>query len=572
MIKHFFLNTFLLIFCAFDSVSQDRFPKDYFISPVDFPIVLSGTFAELRVNHFHSGIDITTQQAEGKSVYACADGYVSRIKISPYGFGKALYVTHPNGYTTVYAHLKGFNPVIGAWLKSEQYKVEQFDVDLFPAKDLLLVKKGEIICYSGNTGSSEGPHLHFEIRDSKTEKPVNPQLFGFSIKDFIRPVITSVRIYPEGNDSKILGQVTPYTPEIIGWGPVYRLKNQDTISIAGKFSIGLQCSDLHNGSKNKNGISRFAVFVDSVLEFDWQAETFAFAESRYINSFIDYSQYYKNGQRFIRTRIDPNNKLSMYKCSGNNGIFNTIPDSVRHVKIVATDANNNESVLRFVIRGENPDLSENQTLSENLIFSYLKNNSYATEGLIIDVPGNSLYDNLEFSCTVAKPLSFTCSPVFKIHNPEIPLHDYIDLTITIDSIYQAIGNSLTLVSLKPGRPPYSIGGQFDNGVFKVKIREFGNYTVMADTIAPVIKALNISNGKTISKQKTIKINISDGLSGIKSYKAYLNDKWILMDYDAKDRLLEYERDERLTIGTNKFLLVVEDYCGNTARYEATLTN
>ena len=375
MIKQFCLYTFLLLFSAFTSVSQDRYPKDYFISPVDFPIVLSGTFAELRGNHFHSGIDITTRQTEGKPVFACADGYVSRIKISPYGYGKALYVSHPNGYTTVYAHLSGFNPVIDAWLKSEQYKLEQFDVDLFPAKELLPVLKGEIICYSGNSGSSEGPHLHFEIRDSQTEKPINPQLFGFEIKDFIRPAISAMRIYPEGPGSKIQGADIAYSPEIAGWGPVYRLSNQDTIVIAGDFSIGLLCSDLLNGSKNKNGISRFSVFIDSVPEFEWQAETFTFAETRYINSFIDYPQYHKNGQRFIRTRIDPNNKLSMYKYAGNSGIFNTIPDSVRHIKIVAGDANNNESVLRFVIRGEKPELTENQTVSDKLIFSYLKNNS-----------------------------------------------------------------------------------------------------------------------------------------------------------------------------------------------------
>ncbi len=315
----------IIIFSVFSLNAQDNYPKDYFISPVDFPISLSGTFAELRAGHFHSGIDIRTAGEEGKPIVACADGYVARIKISPYGFGKALYIDHPNGYTTVYAHLQKMSPAIDAWLKSEQYKLEKFDVDLFPPKNLLKVKQGEIICYSGNSGSSEGPHLHFEIRNTKTEMPVNPQLFGLPVKDFIRPVISALRISPEVNGGTINGKTTPLIPELTGWGPVYKLKDKNPININGSYSISVQVSDLLNGSNNKNGIFRFAVYIDSVLCFDWQAETFNFNETRYINSFIDYSHYYNTGKRYITTRIAPNNKLTMYKTATNQGIFYCCP-------------------------------------------------------------------------------------------------------------------------------------------------------------------------------------------------------------------------------------------------------
>lgn len=563
----------IFIFSASSLFSQTKqYPTDYFGSPVGFPIILSGNFAELRSNHFHSGIDITTQKEEGKSVFACADGYVSRIRISPYGFGKALYIDHPNGYTTVYAHLKGFNTEIDNWVRSEQYRLEQFDVDLFPPKDLLRVSKGELICLSGNSGSSEGPHLHFEVRDTKSEMPIDPQLFGFPVKDFIRPAITSARIYPEGEGSTINGSYVPLDREIAGWGPVHRLQKQDTVHIAGSFSLGLGCYDLLNGSRNKNGISRYAVFIDSVLKFDWQAETFSFSESRYVNSFIDYANYYKTGNRYLRTRIDRNNKLSMYRNAGCRGIFDVVPDSLHHIRIIITDAGKNESVLRFVAKGEKITTSERQPVSTRPIFNCLKPNTWSEEGIKIDVPVSSLYEDIAFDLTTSDQLPYTWSKIYNIHHPEVPLHDYIGLSIALDSSVVPMGKKLTLASLRPGKSPNSTGGWVENGVFRARIREFGQYAVMADTICPVIKPLNISDCKDISSQKTIRISISDDFSGISSYRATLNGNWILMDYDPKNRLLEYTRDQRLVPGENEFILTIEDYCGNITSFEATLLN
>lgn len=561
----------IIIFSVFSLNAQDNYPKDYFISPVNFPVSLSGTFAELRAGHFHSGIDIRTAGDEGKPIVACADGYVARIKISPYGFGKALYIDHPNGYTTVYAHLQKMSPAIDAWLKSEQYKLEKFDVDLFPPKNLLKVKQGEVICYSGNSGSSEGPHLHFEIRNTKTEMPVNPQLFGLPVKDFIRPVISALRISPEVNGGTINGKTTPLIPELTGWGPVYKLKDKNPININGSYSISVQASDLLNGNNNKNGIFRFAVYIDSVLCFDWQAETFNFNETRYINSFIDYSHYYNTGKRYITTRIAPNNKLSMYKTATNQGIFTAIPDSIHHLKIVISDAGYNESILRFTVKGGEVMRSEkNQNNSGSIIFSYQKPNSFSEKGLVLVVPGKSLYDDLDFNYSVSGARPNTCSPVYTLHNAEVPLFDNIDVSVVVDSAYRHLGKKLILARLRKDRSPASAGGKYSNGFLKASIREFGQYTVMADTTAPVIKALNISDGEIITTQQSIRIKISDDFSGIGTYNAYLNGKWILMDYDAKNQLLEYLRDDRLLKGENEFLLTIEDNCGNSSTLKTTI--
>jgi len=569
--RHFI---FVLLFIITSSIgAQSQYPKDYFIPPVDFQLSLSGTFAELRANHFHSGIDIRTNGEEGKPVFACADGYVSRIKISAFGFGKALYIDHPNGYTTVYAHVNGFNPIIDKWVKSEQYRLEQFETDLFPPKDLLLVRQGEMVCYSGNSGSSEGPHLHFEIRNTKTEMPVDPQLFGFQIKDYIRPAITGIRIYPEGAGSRVNGQTNTTDFETAGWGPVYRLKNPDTLLISGDFSIGVMAYDLLNGSKNKNGVSSYSVYIDSLLKFDWLAETFSFSESRYINSFIDYAEYYRSGQRYMRTKVAPNNSLSMYKSAGSRGIFTTTPDSVHSVKIVVKDANKNESILRFSLRGQGkPEILKKAADDKPMISCAKENNNYSAKGITINIPGKSIYEDLTLSYKALKPLITTCSVIHQIHYQEVPLHNYIDLSVAVDSGFVKYGNKLLLAKIRPGKSPSAAGGKYEAGKISARVREFGNYAVMADTAAPVIKPLNISEGKNIAKQATIRISISDNLSGIDTYNAWLNNKWILMDYDAKNRLLQYKIDERLTKGSNEFLIKVVDACGNTGTYEATVIN
>ncbi len=563
----------LLLLVVYQSFSQEKkYPQDYFSSPVGFPIILSGNFAELRGNHFHSGIDITTQKEEGKTVFACADGYVSRIKISPYGYGKALYIDHPNGYTTVYAHMKGFSIDIGSWVKSEHYRQEQFDVDLFPVKGLLPVKKGEAIGFAGNSGTSEGPHLHFEVRETASEMPVDPQLFGFPVKDYIRPVMSSLMLYPEGEGSSINGAVVPLNMEMAGWGPVHRFRNKDTLKVAGKFSLGLQCYDLLNGSKNRNGINRYAVYIDSVLKFEWQAETFSFSETRYVNSFIDYEIYQRTGNRYLKTKIDPNNKLGMYRFARNRGIFTTLPDSIHHIKVVISDAGNNESFLRFVIWGETAGSTVQKRGSDKPLFYCLKENHFSGEGITISIPATSLYDDLNFEFSVSAALPHTCSKVYQIHNPGTPLHDYVDLTIVPDSAFLNLTGKLTLALLRAGKQPNSVGGQFEKGVFRARIREFGQFALMADTVNPVIKPLNIVDRKDISSQKTIRISISDDFSGIKSYRATLNGKWILMDYDAKNRLLEYQYDEQIVAGQNAFTLTVTDYCGNMNIYEAMLFN
>ncbi|MGA2822054.1 MAG: M23 family metallopeptidase, partial [Bacteroidales bacterium] len=290
-----------------------RYPKNYFRSPVDFPIMLAGGFGDVRQNHFHSGIDIRTGGEEGKPVYATADGYISRINISSTGFGKALYITHPNGFTSVYGHLKKLNGVIGNWIREQQYKKESFEIDIPVDAGVLKVKKGDIIAYSGNTGLSEGPHLHFEIRDAATQEIINPLLFGLPFKDSTPPKIYNVRIYPFDENSMVNFSGNPVTLIVNGSGNNCKVSSKDTVRVSGNIIFGIQALDFSNDTGSRDGITSIELFVDTVCYFSQKIERFAFAETRYANSVLDYPQVVKNGQRIMRSYIAPNNKLSMYK-------------------------------------------------------------------------------------------------------------------------------------------------------------------------------------------------------------------------------------------------------------------
>lgn len=562
--------TFLFFLIGISAYAQPLYPQNLFVPPVDFPMLLSGTFAELRSNHFHSGIDIKTGGSEGKNINAAADGYISRIKVSPYGFGKAIYIQHSNGYSTVYGHLRNFMPEIEKWVKSEQYRLQSFDVDLFPEKGMFPVRQGKQIAWSGNSGSSQGPHLHFEIRDSRTEEPMDPIQFGFDVKDFTRPTLSGFRIYPAGNTSTVNGSNKPFQAELKGWGPDYRFKPLDTVRVSGEVYFGLEAYDLLNDASNKNGINLVKVFVDSELQFHWEANKFSFAETRYLNSMIDYATYYHSGKRYFLTRVSPQNKLSLYKLRSNAGIIKTIAGKSQKIRIIIADGKRNESELNFIIKGvAGANAVADKTIGAQQ-FSSQTLNQFRNPHINISMPGKCLYEDIPFEYSAEPSKPWSCAMVHKIHDPAIPVHDYFDISIRIDSACKAKAAQLVVVKLNKSNRPVYAGGEIDGQFIKARIREFGNYTLMADSIAPKIKAVNITNGKNLQNQKTIEMTISDDLSGIKKYNGFLNGQWILMDFDAKNSLLRYDFDDRLKVGKNQFKLEVTDNVGNKGVYEAAL--
>jgi hypothetical protein len=571
----------VLLVSVFSSFSQTAYPKDYFQPPLQMRLLLAGTFGEIRSNHFHSGIDIKTAGVEGAPVYAVADGYVSRIKVSAYGFGKAIYITHPNGYVSVYGHLSKYSRVIGDYLRKEQYRREQSEIELFPQATELQVKKGDIIAYSGNSGSSGGPHLHFEIRDGATEKPINPLLFGYEVKDIYKPRILSIKIYPEGENSRLNGTVKAARYLVEGWGTGHRITNNPLIRVSGDISFAIQAYDQQNDTDNKNGPYAIKLFIDSAMVFDFDVETFSFDETRYANSYIDYEEFARNDVRLQRTRIDPGNKLSLYKNVKNKGIYR-FDDTLTHViRYEVSDVAGNTASLSFIVNSEKKDNSKFQipgsttetVPSEFPIpnFYYDRPNHFRNGSVTIDAPAGVFYDSFIFTIDSAKQIPGTFSPVYKIHNRYTPIHDNITLSIKPVNMPDDLRAKAVVVKIKEDGKSYaSAGGNWESGYITTQIKEFGDYSIAIDTIPPKVKAVNPELFGKIAGQKSIKLTISDDLSGIASYRGILNGKWILMDYDPKNNLLVYTIDELMLPGKNTLLVEVRDGKNNRFYYSAMI--
>lgn len=551
-------------------LAQNEYPGDYFRSPVDFRILLSGTFGELRGGHFHSGMDIKTGGVQGKNIYAVAEGYVSRIKVSATGFGKTLYITHPNGYVSVYAHLSRFNKTIAKFVKAKHYEKESFEMDLYPGKGQFKVKKGEVIAYSGNSGGSNGPHLHFEMRLEKTQTPVNPLLFGFEVKDYIRPEINWLKVIPVGPGSTVDGQPGPKVFRVDGWGEKHRVQDHDTIRVCGPFALAVNTFDKLNDASNKNGVYAVELFADGRLQYSHDLEKFDFSETRYINSFIDYAEYVENKRRYQRTEIDPNNKLSIYREVLNRGVLYFDDDSLHHLEYVIRDFAGNISRLPIIIRtspftdpaGMPPPEGARYFGTEGV-------NSFDAEGISLSLPGECLYRETWFACESRPRPRDAYARVHIVHDEHVPLHRYFSLTITPDSLPAETDKLFIARISDEGEYIYS-GGEWENGSLRASVRSFGEYTIVADSIPPVIKSVNIASGRIKKDRETVKVKISDERSGIAKYRGTLNGSWVLMEYDPKRNLLIYEIDQRLRKGENSFRVEVEDGLGNKAVFIKTL--
>jgi murein DD-endopeptidase MepM/ murein hydrolase activator NlpD len=550
------------------STFSQTYPTDYFRSPLDIPLYLSGTFGELRSNHFHSGMDIRTQEKPGFKLYAIADGYVSRIKVAPGGYGRALYITHPNGFVSVYGHLQKYNKIINEYVTKEQYRRESYSVDLYFKKGQFPVKKGEVIARTGDSGRSGGPHLHFEIRDEATQKPINPLLFGFKVEDKNRPLINVLKVYPADNNSLVNGKSTQVEIYTDWTGTKYGLKGNDTIEISGKAYFGINTYDPFNAGNNKNGVYSIKLSVDSTMVYAHKLETFSFDETRYINSFMDYKEFKQKRRTIQKSYIQPNNRLSIYKDVINRGIISFNDNSLHKVVYSVSDIPCNTSYLEFWVRSVIDTLNSSSIDTSGTLFTYTGTNIFKKDGVKLTVPGKALYDTLNFkySTSPAPPSGF--SRVYHLHYNWVPLQTWCELAISAKEIPENLTNKVLIANLQDDGEISPAGGKYKNGNITTRIRNFGNYFITIDTIPPEIKAVNIRNGKDITNQNTIKVRITDDLSGIKSYRPTLNGKWVLMEYDVKNNMLIYRYDDRLKKGENIFEVKVTDEKGNISTYKA----
>lgn len=523
-----------------------------YTSPIELPLNISGNFGELRTNHFHSGIDIKTNEKCGYPVFAIADGFISRIKISPFGFGKAIYITHYDGKTSVYAHLDSLAFPFSDWLKSEQYKRKSFEMDAFPSASELKVKKGQIIAYSGNSGGSEGPHLHFELRETASEKPINPLRFGFKVDDLLKPSIAFLAVYSHNQGPKT--ERTLYENKTV---------NLDTIDVASDFSVGIIANDLLSDGKNNNGLYAYSVFIDSSQVFNCVWDKFSFDESRFINAFIDYEYFKQTNKRIQRTYVPKNSKLSLIKNAQNNGIFNIYDSLVHRLDIVIADFHGNTDSLCVFIKKQNYVAYTIQPKGSLLQCS--TNNTINEKNIKIQIPKNSLYDDLYFELAEIENTKSPYSNIFAIHSETVPLHSYMKIEMKLKSVVpDSLKTKLCAFSIDAKVSRYYEGGQYNDGWLLFKSRSFGNYFIDIDTIAPQIIPISLSDSANINGRNLIQFKIKDYESGIKSFHLSLDDEWILADYDAKNDLITYYIDELFSIGWHKVSIHVIDERGNSS--------
>jgi hypothetical protein len=547
--------------------------------PLDVPLKLAGSFGEIRLNHLHSGTDFRTLGITGLKVRAIEDGYVSRIKIEPDGYGKAIYITHPNGYVSLYGHLEKFREDIEKYCKNEQYKQNAFVIDATLKPREINVKKGDFIAWSGNSGGTSGPHLHLEIREEKTQDPVNPLLYYLkNVSDTIPPVIEKVWIYPLSEKSAVNRQFAPAYYNVISSGANPKLANELPILVKGDIGIGIQTYDRADGTNIRSGVYSIDLYENNNLIFQQAVDKYSFSEVRYVNSLIDYEYYIRNKIKINRLYIQPNNHFSVYKQAINRGVIGLNDTSWYQIRIVVKDAFRNETELKFKLRGDlNSPVVKIAAIDsgayEQKMF-YQKDNEFLREKIRVFVPKNALYDDFLFDLSTLPQTQGYYSELYQVHNRYVPLHKSASLRIKPNNLPQRLNGKALLLNLDERGQVLWSGGNFKDGYVTSNIRAFGRYIVGVDTIPPILKLnSNKLKNNNFTHWKRISFTIKDDLSGIKSYNGFIDGHWVLFEYDPKENLLFYEFDaDRLKFGTKHTLdLTVTDEKNNTSKYHTEFT-
>ena len=526
--------------------------------PLDIPLYLSGTFGELRSNHFHSGMDIKTQGREGLPVYSVDEGYVYRIKISRNGYGKALYIKHPSGLVSVYGHLKKFNEHIQAYIKQKQYKKQSFEIEVFPYAVELPVKKGEIIGYSGNTGGSGGPHLHFELRNMK-EHPLNPMAYGITVADTIRPVIRNIYAYPLEEDSHV------------------NLKNQriklnfkpvndsvfitDSILASGKIGIGIETFDRQNGTYNRNGVYKIRMSVNGLPVYEHILQEFSFYRSHYINAFIDYPYYRQYRRRIQKLWVEPYNLLQIYSLLVDDGMIDIEGRNFYKIDIQVFDFNGNRTQISVPVTGY-PTVKKVLKEKKKKAFSVRHDieNKFTAGDWQVVIPADAAYFDFDFDMKAR-------GTRLNIKEEYVPLHKSIQVKYPLEKIDKKLQPYAYVAKTGKKKRKYYIYTRKNNDSLTGYSKYFGEFSIAYDSVKPYIKPLNFKPKGKLNYYRYLKFKIGDKHTGIDKISGYIDSEWILLEYDYKKGSLIYDfSDKKLEGNRHQLKVIVTDKVGNTREY------
>ena len=581
--------SFLLSAVCFCATAQNKitdtkpdYPRDYFRNPLDIPVFLAGNFGECRPGHFHSGVDIKTLGEENQPVHAAADGYISRIKMESGGFGHGIYITHPNGYTTLYAHLNKFAPAIQKYVTEQQYEQKKWNVDLQLLPGQFAVKKGQQIAWSGNTGASTAPHLHFEIRNTKTEHPLNPQLFGLPVVDHIAPVPAEVVLYMKNvfgqgfyDDRRLIfpleknGAAYYLAKTKIVNKEAFLQVYKDTIEYSESlnFAIGINADDYMDGSDNTIAFYTANLYVDDKLQTQITLDDIGYDLSRYINAYSDYT-IKKQQNKWVQCLFKlPGNHLDpIYSyLNDKNGWFHCNDTAINRIEIILKDDKNNQSQVIFYLKHSKNDIAiigDRQGIPA--VFKVNQPNTFTDSFVNFTLDSKALYDNIEFN---HKTTTYTggFSDKYQIGYASVPVHNYFELKIKPNK--QIPAEMATKVAMMYSDDKDTDGRAAsiaDNGWYKAKVRNFGTYWLDIDTTAPVIKSMQ-KNGSNLSKAKQILFEVKDSMTSVRSFGGYLDGKWIC--FEQHSNKFFYEFDSHCLKGKHELVFKAEDENGNEAVYK-----
>lgn len=545
---------FILVSTTIGLSQRFEFP-DYH-SPLGIPLVLSANFGELRPNHFHMGVDFKTNGKTGYNLYSIDDGYIARVKMSPYGYGKVIYINHPNGITSVYAHCSELKGSVDSLVRSVQYETENYEVDIYLHPSELSVKKGDVIALSGNTGSSTAPHLHFELRDTETEHCLNPLVFGFDIADHISPEIRKIKAFSINQDACLInGKTKEVTVNSLKGGyTIYK----DTLKIPANFTtpnggIGLAFDiiDRLDGASNQCGLYGTYLIIDKDTLFGQRTDEISFDATRFINSHRDMSALNNKYHKSFRNKWNP---LEIY-INDNLGIIKIKPGESKDIELIAYDPKGNESRIKFVLMVENGQMSTDYLPNQEQFLYPDKPLIQQGANWIVETPAHAIYEptpivnssNAHF-CEASVLMQEATVVKLKLENPTLDPSKYY-------------------IAVVSGRRR-ALETKYENGWLIAESKYAGTFSIQTDINPPTIRSKTTSKSR-ITSASTIEFYITESETSIVDYDLYVDGEWHLLEYETKGDILVFNRPKEL-IGEHHLTITAIDSCGNETKFEQTL--
>lgn len=566
----------LLAILSLTASAQSNKPPQL-ASPLHLPLAPSGTFAEVRTNHYHGGLDLRVggDEGVGTPVYAPADGYVSRLRISAYDGGKMLYINHAGNITTVYLHLDGYNGAIARAVRKIQAGIQGYAFDTTIAEGMLPVHKGDLIAYAGNSGMSGGPHLHFEVRDTRTQQTLNPLRYGLSLSDTIRPTIRGIRLIPVDKNSRINGTKAPMQVDMSTkfrrLGTIY-----NPIPVLGRFYISVYATDMSEGSTLRNGYEHLDIWVDGKHFFQYGVDKIVFVDSRSVNAQLDYDHYLATREPYIITRRLPGDPMRPARTFGDGSIGFIDSDTTLHrITVAVTDYNGNQAVKCIYVRNRFETLVPMHDVPEHPSYHLFSDSltvrwplSVSRGDYQIDMPANMLYYDDLLLHGLQKDRRYI-SPIYTVKPWKSPYPPNRTWQLRVPLVIGYEPTQLVLCTLRDEKlsalPTRVVERRIEGKPgrwLEADVRVFGNFVVASDTSAPYVKPINFKPGGKVTAS-ALRLKMGDNLSGVREYRCFINNEWVLGEFDGKTATLSIALDQVSSSVKNLDVnIFLTDCCGN----------